>query len=305
MVQVVLRRVAHAGLVLWGVSTIVFMLTHLSGDPTNLMLPPDATFEERVEFSERLGFNRPLIVQYGDFLGDAAVLDFGDSLRFDQPAMEIVWERVPATLELTTAAMALAVLVAVPLGALAATHRGSWIDSISLVTAIGGQSLPVFWLGLMLILGFSETLHWLPSGGRGGFDHLILPAFTLSVLAMAMIMRITRSAMLDVLGADYVRTARAKGLRERIITYRHVARNAAIPVVTIAGLALGLMLGGAVITETVFAWPGIGRLVIQAISNRDFPVVQAYVFLIAIVIVVLNLLVDFLYIWINPQVRIN
>ena len=305
MLAVLIRRLAHSVLVLWGISTIVFFLTHLSGDPTDLMLPPDATFEERAEFRQRLGFDRPLIVQYVEFLSNAVRLDFGESIRHNQPAMSLVWERVPATLELGLTGLAIALTLAVPLGILAALRRGSWLDTGSLIIAFAGQSFPVFWLGIMLILIFSENLHWLPSSGRGSWQHLILPGITLSALSLAMIMRILRSSLLEVLGADYIRTARAKGLTEQMILYGHALRNASIPVVTVVGLSVGMMLGGAVITETVFAWPGMGRLVIQAISNRDFPVVQAFVVFMAVLIVIINLVVDLLYTVLDPRVKVT
>jgi peptide/nickel transport system permease protein len=305
MFTVLVRRLAHSVLVLWGISTIVFFLTHLGGDPTNLMLPPDATFEQRSEFREQMGFDRPLLIQYFDFLGKAVRLDFGESLRHNQSAMSLVLERVPATLELAVVGLVIALVLAIPLGIMAALHRGSWLDTGSLVFAFAGQSFPVFWLGIMLILVFSENLHWLPSSGRGSWRHLILPGITLSALSMAMIMRLLRSSLLEVIGSEYIRTARAKGLSEKMILYRHSLRNAAIPVITIVGLSVGLMLGGAVITETVFAWPGMGRLVIQAISNRDFPVVQAFVVFMAVVIVVINLIVDLLYTVMDPRVKVT
>lgn len=305
MFAVLVRRLVHSVLVLWGISTIVFFLTHLGGDPTNLMLPPDATFEQRSEFREQMGFDRPVLVQYFDFLGKAIRLDFGESLRHNQPAMSLVLERVPATLELAVVGLVIALALAIPLGIVAALRRGSWLDTGSLVIAFAGQSFPVFWLGIMLILVFSENLHWLPSSGRGTWRHLILPGITLSALSMAMIMRLLRSSLLEVIGSEYIRTARAKGLSEKMILYRHALRNAAIPVVTIVGLSVGMMLGGAVITETVFAWPGMGRLVIQAISNRDFPVVQAFVVFMAVVIVVINLIVDLLYTVIDPRVKVT
>ncbi|HBY96762.1 MAG: ABC transporter permease [Ardenticatenaceae bacterium] len=305
MLKILIRRLAHSVLVLWGISTIVFVLIHLSGDPTNLMLPPDATYEQRAEFRHRMGFDRPLAVQYIDFLGHAVRLDFGESIRHNQPAMQLVLERVPATLQLSGVALLIAFAIAVPLGVLAAIKRASWFDTASLLVALTGQSFPVFWLGIMLILIFSENLHWLPSSGRGDWKHLVLPSLTLSALSTAMIMRILRSSLLEVLASDYIRTAKAKGLPDRIIIYKHALRNAAIPVVTIVGLSIGMMLGGAVITETVFAWPGMGRLAIQAISNRDFPVVQSFVIFTAVVILVINLIVDLLYTWIDPRIRVT
>ena len=305
MVSFILRRLAHSILVLWGITTIVFFLTHLSGDPTSLMLPPDASYQQRQEFRHSMGFDRPLIVQYGDFLQKAVHLDFGTSIRYQEPAMHLVLERVPATLELSAVGLAIALLVALPMGILAALKQGSIIDSISLVISLSGQSFPVFWIGIMLILLFSETLHWLPSSGRGNWKNLIMPGITLSFLSMAMIMRILRSSLLEVLNLNYIRTAKAKGMRFREVVVNHALKNAAIPVVTMIGLSIGMMLGGAVVTETVFSWPGMGRLVIQAISNRDFPVVQAFVALNAVVILLINLLVDITYSWLDPRIRVS
>jgi peptide/nickel transport system permease protein len=225
-------------------------------------------------------------------------------MRFNRPAMQLVLDRVPASAELSIAALALALLVAVPLGTLAARRRGTWIDAAASFVALAGQSVPVFWLGIMAILVFSDTLNWLPSGGVGTPAHLVLPAVTLALLPMAMVMRMLRSTLLDVQPADYVRTARAKGLGERAILMRHMYKNAAGPVVTVIGLTVGSLVGGAVIVESVFAWPGLGRLAVQAIANRDFPVVQAFVFLVALAITAVNLLVDMAYTWLDPRVRL-
>jgi peptide/nickel transport system permease protein len=269
------------------------------------MLPPDATLAQREEFRQQMGYDQPLYTQYFDFMEKAVRLEFGESIRHHQPAMSLVLERVPATLKLSAVGLGIALLIAIPMGILAALYRGSWIDSLSLTIALAGQSFPVFWLGIVLILIFAETLHLLPSAGAGNWKNLILPGITLSALSMAMIMRILRSSLLDVLDADYIRTALAKGLSYRRALIVHALKNAAIPVVTIIGLSVGMMLGGAVITETVFAWPGMGRLAIQAISNRDFPIVQAFVVLNAAVIVTINLFVDLLYMLIDPRVRLN
>ena len=301
----IIRRLLHSILVLWGISTIVFFLTHLSGDPTNLMLPPDATFEQREEYRHRMGYDQPLINQYGSFLIDAIQLDFGESIRHKQPAMKLVLDRVPATLELSGFGLLIALIISLPLGIIAAIKRGSWIDSISLTIALAGQSFPVFWIGIIFIIIFSEWLHILPSGGRGDFKNLILPGITLSFMSMAMIMRILRSSLLEVIDSDYIRTAIAKGRSFKEAITKHALQNAAIPVVTTIGLSIGMMLGGAIITETVFAWPGMGRLVINAISNRDFPVVQAFVFLNGGVILLINLIVDIVYSWIDPRVRVS
>ena len=301
----IIRRLLHSILVLWGISTIVFFLTRLSGDPTNLMLPPDATYEQREEFRHLMGYDQPIINQYGSFLIDAVQLDFGESIRHKQPAMKLVLERVPATLELSGFGLLIALIISLPLGIIAAIKRGSLIDSISLTLALAGQSFPVFWIGIIFIIIFAEWLHILPSGGRGDFKNLIMPGITLSFMSMAMIMRILRSSLLEVIGSDYIRTAIGKGRSFKDAIMKHALQNAAIPVVTTVGLSIGMMLGGAIITETVFAWPGMGRLVINAISNRDFPVVQAFVFLNGGVILLINLIVDIAYSWIDPRVRIS
>jgi ABC-type dipeptide/oligopeptide/nickel transport system permease component len=270
------------------------------------MLSPQATLEDIERVRRQMGFDRPLPEQFLRFLGGAVRGDFGRSLRYtDQPALAIVVERFPATVELALATLAWSIPVALVLGLASAVRRASVSESVAMTTALLGQSMPSFWLGLMLILVFSVNLGLLPSSGRGTLSHLVLPALTLGGFFMARLTRLVRSGLLDVLGQDYVRTARAKGLAERIVVARHAFKNAAIPIVTILGLDVGTLLGGAVITETVFAWPGIGRLAIEAIAVRDFPVVQADVFFIALTFVAINLVVDVLYTWLDPRVRLG
>ncbi len=305
MGRFLLVRLSHALLVVFGVSLIAFGLMHLSGDPAALLLPPSATRQDIELFRRQLGLDRPLPVQYLDFLSHAARGDFGRSLRHDQPALELVLERVPATLELSAVALALALLIAIPLGILAAVRRGSIFDQASLVLSLIGQAFPIFWLGILLIIVVAENLRWLPASGRGGPQHLVLPALALSSYSTAMITRLLRSSLLEVLGADFIRTARAKGLSGRAVLLGHAVKNAALPVVTVIGLQIGALLGGAVITEEVFAYPGMGRLAVQAIANRDFTVVQAFVVLMAVVIVAINLLVDLLYAWLDPRVKVE
>jgi ABC-type dipeptide/oligopeptide/nickel transport system permease component len=297
------RRLAQAAVVVLGVSVVAFFLLHLTGDPALLLLPPDATAGEIDAFRQAMGFNDPVVVQYWRFLRGAVRGDFGESLRHGQPAMALVVERLPATLELAGAAMLVALGVAIPTGIISAVRRNTLVDYASTVLALLGQSMPTFWLGVMLILVFSVRFHVLPSSGRGGVEHLVLPAATLGFFTAARMMRLTRSGMLEVLGQDYVRTARAKGVAESPVVWKHALRNAAVPIVTIAGLELGALLGGSVITETIFAWPGVGRLSVQAIYNRDFPVVQASVFLLATAFVLVNLLVDVLYSYLDPRIR--
>ena len=303
MWRYILGRVLYSVAVVLGVSVLVFCLIRLSGDPTPLFLPPESSLADIQRARHELGFDRPLLVQYLDFLAHAGRGDFGRSLRHGQPAMRLVLERVPATLELGAVALGLSLVVALPLGVVTALRRGSALDAGGLLVSLFGQSFPVFWLGIMLILVFSEKLGVLPASGRGSFLHLIMPAVVLASYPMAIITRLLRSTLIDVLGEDYIRTARGKGLGERLVICRHALRNASIPVVTIVGLQVGALLGGAVITEEVFAYPGIGRLAIQAIANRDFPVVQAFVVLMALFIVGINLLVDLSYTFLDPRVR--
>jgi peptide/nickel transport system permease protein len=301
----VLHRLAQSLIVLLGISAVVFIILHLTCDPTVLLLPPDASAEEIARFRRAMGFDDPLYQQYWRFLLGASHGDFGNSLRHQEPALALVWQRMPATLELTAVALAIALMLAIPAGIVSAAFRNTPLDYVSTVVALIGQAMPTFWLGIMLILVFSVGLHLLPSSGRGGAAHLVLPALTLGLFTTARIMRLTRSGMLEVLGQDYVRTARAKGVGERRIVWKHALKNAGIPVVTIVGLELGTLLGGAVITETIFAWPGVGRLSVQAIYNRDYPVVQAAVFLLASIFVLVNLVVDILYTYLDPRIRIR
>lgn len=297
------RRFGHSILVILGVSAVVFFVIHLTGDPAALLLPMDASPEEVARFREAMGFNDPLYLQYWYFLKKALVGNFGLSLRHQQPALAMVVERMPATLELTLGALLVALLVAVPLGVASASRRYSLVDNLGSTLGLLGQSMPVYWQGIMLILIFSVSLRWLPAAGRGGLDHLVLPAVTLGTYSAATIMRLLRSGLLEVLKQDYVRTARSKGLSERVVVYKHALRNALLPVLTVVGLQFGSLLGGAVITETVFAWPGVGRLIFQAINNRDFPLVQAAVFILALIIVTVNFLTDILYTYLDPRVR--
>jgi ABC-type dipeptide/oligopeptide/nickel transport system permease component len=300
-----LRRLLQSLLVLFGVSFVVFLILHLTGDPALILLPPDASVEDVQRFRKAMGFNDPFIVQYGRFLSGALRGDFGQSVRHGEPAFALVVERLPATFELSGAALLVALSLAIPAGIVSAVRRNTPVDYLSTVTALLGQSMPTFWLGIMLILIFSVQLNLLPSSGRGGLEHLIMPAVTLGLFTTARIMRLTRSGMLEVLGQDYIRTARAKGVSDRPVVWKHALKNAAIPIVTIVGIELGTLLGGAVITETIFAWPGVGRLSVQAIYNRDYPVVQAAVFLLASTFVMVNLVVDVLYTYLDPRIRLR
>ena len=297
------RRVLRAGVALWLVSTVVFVVMRLSGDPIPLLLPPDAPLSEIFRVRAELGLDRPLPVQYATFLGNVARGDFGRSIHFKTPAIDVVLDYLPATMELGLTAFVVAVLVAVPIGVVSAAHRNSPLDHAAMAVALVGQSAPTFFLGILFILLVSLKAGLLPTGGRGDWHYLVLPALTLSVFAMAYVARLTRSAVLEILRTDYVRTARAKGLSETLVVAKHTLKNAAAPIVTITGLQFGALLGGAVVTETVFAWPGMGRLAIQSIYNRDYPVVQCVVFISAALFVVINFAVDMLYGVLDPRIR--
>ena len=301
----ILKRLFHSIFVLMGISLVVFIILHLTGDPAALLMPMDATPEQVAQFRQEMGFNDPIVVQYWRFFKGTLRGDFGESFRHSQPALDLVMERMPATIQLTLAAMVIALVVAIPVGIISAIRRNSILDHIGMTGALLGQSTPVFWLGIMLILIFSVTIQWFPSSGRGEIQHLVLPAITLGMFTMARTARMMRSSMLEVLGQEYMKTAKAKGLNPGTVILKHALKNAAIPVVTIIGMELGTLLGGAVITETIFAWPGVGRLAVQAIYNRDYPVVQAAVFLLASIFVLVNLIVDLLYTYLDPRVKLG
>lgn len=289
--------------VLWAVSLVVFFVTRLSGDPTYLMVEPGAKQDEIAALRNSLGLDRPVVEQYWRFLTDALRGDFGKSLWQKQPSMSLILERLPATAQLAGASLALSIGLGLPLGILAAVHRGGVVDRLAIAVALVGQAVPSFWLGLLLIFFFSVNLRIFPSSGSGTPAHLVLPAITLGSFFVARTARIARSALLDVLGSEYIRTARAKGLTEQVVVLRHALKNAAIPLITILGLEVGTLLGGAIVTETIFGWPGLGRLVVEAIFRRDFPLVQATVLSIAAAIVTINLLVDAAYAAADPRIR--
>ena len=302
MLKYVVARLAYCVLIVLGAVTIVFSLLYLTGDPVSQLLPIEASPQDREALRHDLGFDQPLHIQYVSFLTRAVQGDFGDSLRYRRPAITLVLERMPATLQLTIVALFIALLIAIPTGIISAIRRGTVLDNLSVGFALLGQCVPTFWLGLVLILLLAVTFPLLPPSGSGSWEYLILPGFTLGVNSAAIIARLLRSSLLDVLNQDYVRTARAKGLRERAVVTGHALRNALIPVVTVMGLQVGVLLGGAVIAETIFAWPGMGRLLINAINTRDYPLVQGLVFVIALMVSVINLLVDLLYVWLNPRI---
>lgn len=296
-------KLGEALVAIWGVVTIVFFVTRFLGDPVALLLPVGASPEQMQALTVELGLDQPIWRQYITFLAQALTGDFGQSFQFGRPAIGVVLERMPATIQLALTAIALGVLIGGTAGAIAAMRRGSVAEFVVMTLALLGQATPVFWLGIMLILLFAVDLGWLPTGGYGSPANLVLPALTLAVFVSASIARLFRSSMLDVLKEDYVRTARAKGLMPATVFAWHVARNALIPVVTMIGILTGELLGGSVVTETVFAWPGVGRLIVQAIETKDFPVIQAGVALIAAIYVATNLIVDLLYALLDPRIK--
>jgi len=295
-------RLLRAAVALWLVSTVVFVVMRLSGDPVPLLLPPDAPRSEIFRVRAELGLDRPLPVQYAVFLGNALRGDFGRSLHFREPAVRVVAGYLGATFELGLTAFALAALVALPIGVVSAVRRNSLLDQISMTVALIGQAAPTFFIGILFILVVSLQLGWLPTSGRGDWRNLVLPALTLGAFAMASIARLTRSAVLEVLYQDYVRTARAKGVGEVWVLGRHALRNALIPIITLVGLQSGQLMGGAVLTETVFAWPGLGRLMVKAIFARDYILLQGAVLVFALAFVIINLLVDLSYGLLDPRV---
>ena len=298
-----ITRLFRCVLVAFGVVTVVFFVGRLTGDPVHHILGANATPTDIAEFRRLMGFDAPLSLQYVRYVGSVLQGDLGRSFHYHSPVLPLVLERFPATLQLTAAAMGVALVVAIPMGMVAALKRGSLLDTLAMLVAVLGQAIPVFWLGIMLIFFFSLKLGVLPPAGRNGWLYLIMPAVALGAYSAATIARLTRSTMLDVLSQDYIRTARAKGLAERAVIAGHALKNAAIPVVTMIGLQLGTLLGGAVVVETVFAWPGVGDLAVKAIAQRDFPLVQATVLMVALGFVVMNLVVDLLYLWLDPRIR--
>lgn len=307
MGQYILRRLAQSVFVIFGVLTVVFIILRLTGDPVRLMLGENADEATITMMNHQLGLDRPLYVQYLTYMGNVARGNFGNSIaQGGQPALPIVLGRYPATMRLALLALIYSVILATLFGIVAAIFRYSIVDNAVTFLALFGQSVPNFWLGIMLILIFAVNLGWLPSQGFDGWNprYILLPMLTLAAPGLARLTRLVRSGMLDVLNQDYVRTARAKGVKESRVIFAHALKNAAIPLVTIIGLDLGVLLGGAVVTEQIFEWPGVGREVITAINRRDFPVVQAAVFVIAVTFVLLNLLVDLIYTWLDPRVRL-
>ncbi len=303
MKSFILHRIFQAVIVIWGISLITFSLLHMFRDPVLILLPPEATKEEVETLRREMGLDRPLAVRYVKFLSGMVRGDFGKSFVTQRPALSLVLERMPMTLWLAASGLLLAIIVSIPLGVLAAVRRNRAADHSASIFAVLGQAMPLFWLDIMLIIIFAVKLRLLPASGAGSFKHVILPAAGIAVSLLPILMRLTRSRMIEILSQDYIRTARAKGLRERTVLFRHALQNALIPVVTILGFQFGMLLGGAVITETIFAWPGVASLVVESIFNSDFPVVQAAVALFALLIVFANLITDITVAWLDPKTR--
>jgi peptide/nickel transport system permease protein len=303
MQRYLLQRLLQGVLTMFVISLIVFLLARLSGDPLHIMLPEEATAEDYANAAQKWGLDRPLPTQYLTFVGNALRGDLGRSIRLRQPTLELVLERVPATLQLAGAAIAVSLLIAIPVGVLSAIRRGGPLDYIGKAVALTGQSMPSFWLGIVLIWVFAVMLGWLPASGRGGTEHYILPAIALGWYQVAAVMRLVRSAMLDVMDSEYVKLARIKGVAERWVVWKHCLRNAAIPPLTYIGFVVAVLLTGSVVIETVFSWPGIGLLAIDAVRYRDFPLVQTIVLIYAAKFVIINLLVDVLYVYVDPRIR--
>lgn len=304
MTRYLFQRVLRGAVVLLGVTFVVFGLIHLGGDPVLVLLPLTASDAQRAALRADLELDRPIVTQYLAFLGRAVRGDFGTSLRHREPAMPLVTARLPATLQLMAVAVVFSLLLAIPSGLLSAVYKNSWIDLVSRIGAILGQSLPGFWFAIILILVFGVRLRWLPISGAGTWRHLILPGVAEGVFAAPMISRLLRSSLLEVLSQDYITVARAKGLRWREVLLRHALRNALLPVMTIVGLQVGFLFGGAVIVEMVFGYPGMGRLAVQAVMNRDIPLIQAFVAVTALFIVAANLVTDLLYGLADPRIRL-
>jgi peptide/nickel transport system permease protein len=303
VVGYIARGVLQAIGVALGIATLTFLILHLSGDPTNLLLPPSATKEDIRVLREAMGFNRPLYEQYLSFMSGALRGDFGRSFWIARPALDLVLERMPYTILLTCTGLLTALLIGIPIGVMSAVRRYSILDNLSTLFAMAGQAMPTFWLGLLLIMWFALAIPVLPASGAGTPLHLVLPSLTLGAFLAPTLMRLTRSQVLDILSQDYVRTARAKGLTEPGVVLRHVLRNAAAPIVTVIGLQFGRLLGGSIVTETVFNWPGVASLTVRSIFTSDYPVVQVATLLLSALVICSNLLADIAVALIDPRIR--
>jgi len=298
-----LSKVGQSILLLFGVLVLVFFILRLTGDPAALMMSRQATPEQIEAFREKMGFNRPLLVQFADFASGAVVGDFGDSLHFKTPALPLVLARLPATVQLAFVALLMAMIVGIPLGLVGGFNPGSLVDSVGRAVALLGQSIPNFWLALLFILFFAVRLQWFPSFGRDELKSVVMPAFVLGLPTMGQLVRLTRSAVLEIRGEDFIRTAHSKGLQPMVIYTKHVLRNVAIPLISVIGIQFGYMLGGSIYIETIFAWPGIGQLLQQAIGWRDFQLVLAIAVFTSLAVLVINVLTDMAYALIDPRIR--
>jgi peptide/nickel transport system permease protein len=303
MSNYLLHRLQHLFWVLLTVSILVFLLIYLSGDPVRLLAPLDAKPEDVERIRVLYGLDQPLIVQYWNFVINALQGDMGDSFRYDQPALNMVMDKLPATIRLALFSLTLTIVIGIPLGLWAGSRPNGVVDWVVSILTFIGISIPSFWLGIMLILLFADKLRWLPSSGDATWRHILMPGITLSIYSIGLVSRLVRSTLIEVMQRDYIRTARAKGLREQIVLYRHALRNTMIPTVTVLGLQLGALLGGSVVVESVFAWPGVGWLMLQGIQNRDLPLVRAVVLVIGLGFVLINLVVDILYSRLDPRIR--
>jgi len=304
MRRYILQRLWQGLILLVLVTTIVFFLGRLTGNPADMMLPEDATAEDREDLIQKLGLDGPLSEQFFLFIGRAVQGDLGDSIRYRQPAVDTFFSRLPNTLLMVPGAMLLAIVMAIPLGVLSALYRGSLVDRVSGAIAVLGIATPNFWLGILLIFVFSVKLGWLPSARMGGVAHYVLPTITLGTFLVAGFMRLIRSSMLEILDSEFVKLARIKGLSEATVVWKHCLRNALIPVLTLWGVFMGGLVTGAIVTETVFAWPGIGRLTYEAVIFRDYPLLEAVIIMDAVLILFINLVVDILYAYVDPRIRL-
>jgi peptide/nickel transport system permease protein len=305
MQRYILKRIFQSVLTLLVLSLIVFVMCRLTGDPVMLMLPDDASYEDVMQVRQALGLDRPLPVQYWLFLSNAVRGDFGRSIKGQVPVLDLIMERLPNSVKLATVSLVITLSLAFPLGVMAAVNKGTSIDTLANMIAVLGQSLPQFWVGIVLIQIFAVQLRWLPVAGTGSLWHYILPGFTLGWFLVAGIMRLLRSSMLDVLDSEFVKLARIKGVSPRGVVWKHALKNAFMPVLTFAAIYLAILITGAILVETVFAWPGIGQLIYQGIVYRDFPVIQAVVLLTAIIVVAVNFMVDITYAYLDPRIRLH
>ncbi len=305
MQRYIIRRVGEAVLALFALSIIIFLMVRLTGDPALLMLPPDAGADALEDIRHSMGLDKPLIAQYGLFIRDYAQGSFGDSLRSKTPVSDLIKDRLPNSLKLVGAAVVIVLLISIPLGVLSAVYKGTWIDTLATGFAVLGQSIPVFWLGILMIQLFTVKLGWLPSSGMGGLDHYIMPAFALGFFTVAAIQRLLRSSLLEALDSEYIKLARIKGLSEFKVVWKHALRNSLISVITLGGIYIAILITLGILVEVVFAWPGMGRLMFQGIVFRDFPVVQAVVLISAGIVIFTSLVVDIAYAYLDPRIRLQ